>query len=44
MCYRYFMIGPVIYGAGTCESEVEAVVHQWLSAMGGDGISDELLR
>ncbi|KAI8073317.1 mediator complex subunit Med5-domain-containing protein [Gongronella butleri] len=44
-CYQFFVNGPVIYNNTTCvDSQVETVVTNWLTAMGGDGISDDLLR
>ncbi|CAO3586334.1 unnamed protein product [Absidia cylindrospora] len=44
LCCQFFITGPVIYGAHAHDQEVEDLVGRWLSAMGGDGISDDLLR
>ncbi|KAI8336319.1 hypothetical protein BC941DRAFT_503214 [Chlamydoabsidia padenii] len=44
LCYRFFVTGPVIYGVDAHDQEIEQVVGRWLSAMGGNGISDDLLR
>ncbi|KAI8329870.1 mediator complex subunit Med5-domain-containing protein [Chlamydoabsidia padenii] len=44
LCYQFFVTGPIIYGVHAHDQEMEHLVGQWLSAMGGDGISDDLLR
>ncbi|KAI8089632.1 mediator complex subunit Med5-domain-containing protein [Halteromyces radiatus] len=44
LCYQFFVTGPIIYGVHDHDQDVEELVDKWLSAMGGDGISDDLLR
>ncbi|CAO3587501.1 unnamed protein product [Absidia cylindrospora] len=43
-CYQFFVTGSVIYAVDAHDEEVEDMIGRWLSAMGGDGISDDLLR
>ncbi|ORZ17104.1 mediator complex subunit Med5-domain-containing protein [Absidia repens] len=44
LCYQFFVTGSVIYAVDAHDEEVEDTIDCWLSAMGGDGISDDLLR
>ncbi|ORX50217.1 hypothetical protein DM01DRAFT_1409206 [Hesseltinella vesiculosa] len=44
LCYRFFVYGPTISSNKYPDEQIEPVVTQWLKAMSGDGISDDLLR